>query len=97
MACKKSFEMVQNCEENAEIGMTLGQAIKDVWADEAMQRVRASVLSCVAAKTFSWACLADVGIIGDEFSILNSHRALLASTIMWCYVIVHRSHSDAFS
>lgn len=79
MKCKKAFELIQNCEESAEIDMTLGQAIKDVWADEAVQRVRASLRSCVAAKAFCWGCLADIRIIGDGFSFLNSHRAVLAS------------------
>lgn len=52
MACKEAFEMVQNCEENAKIDMILGQAIKDVWADAAMQRVCASMRSYVAAITY---------------------------------------------
>ncbi|CAN0470988.1 unnamed protein product [Ascophyllum nodosum] len=37
--CKEAFEMVRDCDEGAVIDMTLGQAIKDVWEDEAMQRV----------------------------------------------------------
>lgn len=31
--------MVNNCEDSAAIDLVLGQAIKDVWADAAMQRV----------------------------------------------------------
>ena len=39
--------MVRDCDEGAVIDMTLGQAIKDVWEDEAMQRVRAFTLTPV--------------------------------------------------
>lgn len=39
MKCKESFEMAKNCEDNAQIDMTLGKALKEVWADEAIQRV----------------------------------------------------------
>lgn len=39
IACKGAFEMVNTCEDTAPIDMVLGQAMKDLWADAALQRV----------------------------------------------------------
>lgn len=39
IACKGAFEMVNTCEDTAPIDMVLGQAMKDLWADAALQRI----------------------------------------------------------
>lgn len=53
VACKEALEMLSTCEDSAAIDMTLGQAIKDVWADEAMKRVGCTELLSLFRLVFS--------------------------------------------